>query len=129
MLNELMLPAEVKLLKPKPAGCWHWVPAMMHGSLVLCGPRVLPCMGPVRVSETARTSSVVAHIAIDATTVAHAICRFILFPLRDKLPRPLGCRIFLPSVNAPRGLVQIINTSRHCELFPPFWRSDRTDGG
>src|SRR5215831_15101331 len=71
MLKELMLPAEVKLLKPNPAGCWHCVAAMMHGLLVLCGPRVFPCIGPVSVSDTAEAEPVSANIAAAAPTVIH----------------------------------------------------------
>jgi len=48
-----MAPDEVKLLKPNPAGCWHYVPAMMHGLLALCGPNVFPWIGPVSVSGMA----------------------------------------------------------------------------
>src|SRR5215510_10172703 len=64
MLKELMFPAEVKLLKPNPAGCWHCVPAMMHGLLSLCGPRVFPCIGPVSVSETAEALCGTAKLKI-----------------------------------------------------------------
>src|SRR5262245_37183590 len=73
MLKELMLPAEVKLLKPKPAGCWHWVPAMMHGLLLLCGPRVLPIIGPVSVKVTADAKLVSVSSAADAARVVKPI--------------------------------------------------------
>src|SRR5262245_6000365 len=63
MLKELMLPAEIKLLKPNPAGCWHCVPAMMHGLLVLCGPRVFPCIRAVSVRAAAEAGPVSADIA------------------------------------------------------------------
>ena len=66
-----MLPDEVKLLKPNPAGCWHCVPAMMHGLLVLCGPRVFPCIGPVSVSGTAEAAPVSANIAAIAPIPIH----------------------------------------------------------
>src|SRR5262245_37757841 len=71
MLKELMLPAEVKLLKPNPAGCWHCVAAMMHGLLVLCGPRTFVCIGPVSVSVTAAVP-VSANIAAVAPIPIHA---------------------------------------------------------
>src|SRR5262245_41229946 len=72
MLKELMLPAEVKLLKPNPAGCWHCVAAMMHGLLALCGPRLFPCIGPVSVSRTAEAVPVSANIAAVAAKPIHA---------------------------------------------------------
>src|SRR5262245_6270769 len=69
-----MLPAEKKLLKPNPAGCWQFVPAMMHGLLVLCGPTVLPCIGPTSVSGigTAEALAVSANVAAVAATPIHA---------------------------------------------------------
>src|SRR5262245_5242842 len=72
MLKELILPAEVKLLKPNPAGCWHCVAAMMHGLLVLCGPRVFVSIGPVSVSVTAEAAPVRAKIAAVAPIPIHA---------------------------------------------------------
>jgi hypothetical protein len=63
MLKLEMLPAEVKLLNPKPAGCWHCVPAMMHGLLVLCGPTVFPVIGPLSVSGNAEAAGASAKIA------------------------------------------------------------------
>ena len=48
-----MAPDWVKLLKPIDGGCWHCVPAMTQGLLALCGPKVFPCIGPVRSSGTA----------------------------------------------------------------------------
>src|SRR5262245_50263912 len=69
-----MLPFEKKLLKPNPAGCWQFVPAMMHGLLVLCGPTVLPCIGPTSVSGigTAEAVAVSANVAAVAATPIHA---------------------------------------------------------
>src|SRR5215470_12770361 len=66
-----MAPLEVKLLKPNPAGCWHCVPAMMHGLLVLCGPRVFPAIGPVSVRTlSAEAAPVSANIAAVAPTAS-----------------------------------------------------------
>src|SRR5262245_55154615 len=56
-----MAPDEVKLLKPNPAGCWHCVPAIMHGLDALCGPTVFPAIGPVSVSGTAVATPVNAN--------------------------------------------------------------------
>src|SRR5215831_5377026 len=95
MLKELMLPAEVKLLKPNPAGCWHCVPAMMHGLLVLCGPRVFPCIGPVRVSTMAEAVPVSANIAAVAPIPIHASRR-----LRH-MTRSLALKIKLKLTHRP----------------------------
>src|SRR5262249_33935544 len=65
----------VKLLKPNPAGCWHCVPAMMHGLAVLCGPSTLarngvPAPGK-SVSATAEAVPVSANIAAVAPIPIH----------------------------------------------------------
>src|SRR5262249_6968039 len=76
MLKELMLPAEVKLLKPNPAGCWHCVAAMMHGLAALCGPSTLfrnGVPGPGKsVSETAEAGPASASIAAVVPIPTHA---------------------------------------------------------
>src|SRR5262249_23308694 len=77
MLKELMFPAEVKLLKPNPAGCWHCVPAMMHGLAALCGPSTLPRNGvpaPGKsVSVTAEAAPVRAKVTAVAPIPIHAM--------------------------------------------------------
>src|SRR5215470_12773244 len=91
-----MLPAEVKLLKPNPAGCWHCVPAMMHGLAVLCGPSTLfvngvPAPGK-SVSVTAEAGPVRANIAAVAPAAAH-VSRSFMFMSRMGIPlfRPWPC--------------------------------------
>src|SRR5215471_9994268 len=99
MLKELMLPAEVKLLKPNPAGCWHCVPAMMHGLLALCGPRVFPCIGPVSVSATAEAAPVRAKVTAVAPIPVHA---------KRNLP------IMIHSLGSSRLNITINNTYESC---------------
>src|SRR5262245_51888075 len=92
MLKELMLPAEVKLLKPNPAGCWHCVPAMMHGLAVLCGPSMLfrngvPAPGK-SVRLIAEAAPVRANVVAVATPASHD-SRFMSRSLVDawKIPK------------------------------------------
>src|SRR2546430_4570463 len=71
-----MAPDAVKLLKPNPAGCEQLVPAMMHGLLVLCGPTVLPAIGPLRVSRRAAEAvPVIANMAAAAAVEIKAPVR------------------------------------------------------
>src|SRR5262249_12574886 len=95
MLKALMLPAEVKLLKPNPEGCWHCVPAMMHGLAVLCGPSTLSKKGVpapgISVSATAEAAPVRAkvtavvpipiHAKRDFPIMTHSLDRIVIITL------------------------------------------------
>jgi len=69
MLYEDIAPLEVKLLNPNPAGCWHCVAAMIQGFDELCGPAVLPAIGPVKVSEIAEAACGKATASINAKVI------------------------------------------------------------
>src|SRR5262245_11071776 len=68
-----MAPLAVKLLKPNPAGCWHCVPAMMQGLDALCGPTVLPLIGPLMVRGCALATPVHANVNNNAKRPERAI--------------------------------------------------------
>src|SRR6187200_238339 len=72
-----MAPLLTKLLYPNPAGCEQLVPAMMHGLLVLCGPTVLPAIGPVKVSVSANRPAGIANKATP-TSIANLLIILIL---------------------------------------------------
>src|SRR5262252_4147644 len=96
MLKELMLPAEVKLLKPNPAGCWHCVAAMMHGLAALCGPSVLfvkgvPAPGK-SVRVTAEAGPARASIAAIAPLLSH-VSRSFMFMSRSHCFARLALRV------------------------------------
>src|SRR5215471_11613272 len=97
MLKELMLPAEVKLLKPNPAGCWHCVPAMMHGLAVLCGPSMLFVKGVPAPGKSVRVAAEAGPgrakvTAVAATPINH--CIFIRLSLCSPW-RFMGCSLSL----------------------------------
>ena len=71
-----MAPLCVKLLKPNPAGFWQFVPAMTQGADALCGPRILPGIGPAKVKVSG-----VAALA----TPAHANVVANAIPAKPKL--------------------------------------------
>src|SRR5262245_44297867 len=73
MLKALMLPAEVKLLKPNPAGCWHCVPAMMHGLAVLCGPSMLFVNGVPAPGKSVSVMAEAAPVRVKVTAAVAAV--------------------------------------------------------
>src|SRR5262245_39552042 len=91
-----MLPAEVKLLKPNPAGCWHWVPAMMHGLAVLCGPSTLFRNGVPAPGNSVSVTAEAAPVRVKVTAAVAAVpTNHCMFFMSRSLARRLAACIRL----------------------------------
>jgi len=81
----------VKLLKPKPAGFWQFVPAMTHGALALCGPTALPLIGPVNVKLVAAEAERATEAIAPATASFRYLSRCICNPIPPVGSCPRSC--------------------------------------